>query len=159
MEREPLSLTTLVADTATGLADAFTEADITLHTDLAAVHVDGDPVRLRQIVTNQLTNALKFVPAGGTVTLTLHQEDGWAVLSVADTGPGIPDDELPRIFEPLLPQPLRPRRRLRHRPRRRRRTHRRPRRHPHRRQRSRPGHHLHDPPARPSRLSRAVAIH
>lgn len=99
MEREPLSLTTLVADTATGLADAFTEADITLHTDLAAVHVDGDPVRLRQIVTNQLTNALKFVPAGGTVTLTLHQEDGWAVLSVADTGPGIPDDELPRIFD------------------------------------------------------------
>ncbi|MEI5007519.1 ATP-binding protein [Streptomyces sp. PmtA] len=99
MERGPLSLTTLVADTAAGLADAFTEADITLHTDLAAVHVDGDPVRLRQIVTNQLTNALKFVPAGGTVTLTLRQEDGWAVLGVADTGPGIPDDELPRIFD------------------------------------------------------------
>ncbi|MER7815206.1 ATP-binding protein [Streptomyces sp. NPDC096153] len=99
MERGPLSLTTLVADTATSLADAFTEAGITLHNDLAAVHVDGDPVRLRQIVTNQLTNALKFVPAGGTVTLTLHQEDGWAVLGVADTGPGIPDDELPRIFD------------------------------------------------------------
>ncbi|MEU2433676.1 ATP-binding protein [Streptomyces sp. NPDC007861] len=99
MERRPLSLTTLVGDTATSLVGAFTEAGITLSTELAEVHVDGDPVRLRQIVTNQLTNALKFVPTGGAVTLTLYQDDGWAVLRVADTGPGIPADDLPRIFD------------------------------------------------------------
>ncbi|UUN31450.1 ATP-binding protein [Streptomyces sp. FIT100] len=99
MERRPLSLTTLVGDTATSLAGAFTEAGITLSTELAEVHVDGDPVRLRQVVTNQLTNALKFVPTGGAVTLTLYQDDGWAVLRVADTGPGIPADDLPRIFD------------------------------------------------------------
>lgn len=63
------------------------------------MRVDGDAVRLRQIVTNQLTNALKFVPAGGTVTVTLHQDGDWAELNVADTDPGIPAEELPRIFD------------------------------------------------------------
>ncbi|GAA3500962.1 hypothetical protein GCM10019016_080690 [Streptomyces prasinosporus] len=56
-------------------------------------------VRLRQIVTNQLTNALKFVPAGGTVNVTLRRDGDWAELRVADTGPGIPAEDLPRIFD------------------------------------------------------------
>ncbi|MEU0721807.1 ATP-binding protein [Streptomyces lavendulocolor] len=99
LEREPLSLTTLVADTADGLTGRFADAGITLRTELDDVRVDGDAIRLRQIVTNQLTNALKFVPQGGTVTLTLRQEDGWAELQVADTGPGIPAEDLPRIFD------------------------------------------------------------
>lgn len=99
LEREPVSLTELVTAAVTGLAGAFTEAGITLHTDLDEVLVDGDPVRLRQIVTNQLTNALKFVPSGGTVTVGLREEDAWAVLRVTDTGPGIPSDELPRVFD------------------------------------------------------------
>src|SRR5699024_2944397 len=77
----------------------FTEAGIDLRTDLAEVHVNGDAVRLRQIVTNQLTNALKFVPADGTVTVRLDAEDDWAVLRVADTGPGIPAEDLPRVFD------------------------------------------------------------
>jgi two-component system sensor histidine kinase BaeS len=99
LEREQLPLAGLVADTATRFAGSFASCGISLRTDLADVRVDGDPVRLRQILANQLTNALKFVPAGGDVTLGLHEVDGWAVLSVADTGPGIPADELPRIFD------------------------------------------------------------
>jgi two-component system, OmpR family, sensor histidine kinase BaeS len=99
LEREQLPLAGLVADTATRFADSFASCGISLRTDLADVRVDGDPVRLRQILANQLTNALKFVPAGGDVTLRLREADGWAVLSVADTGPGIPADELPRIFD------------------------------------------------------------
>ncbi|MFF4567293.1 sensor histidine kinase [Streptomyces sp. NPDC001435] len=99
LERRPLSLADLVSDTVSGLADSFTDASITVHTDLDEVRVDGDPVRLRQIVTNQLTNAVKFVPAGGTVTVRLREEDGWADLRVTDTGPGIPADELPHVFD------------------------------------------------------------
>lgn len=99
LERRPLSLTQLVTDTVDGLADTFAKAGIALRADLDDVSVDADPVRLRQIVTNQLTNALKFVPAGGTVTLDLHQENGWSVLRVSDTGPGIPAHELPRVFD------------------------------------------------------------
>ncbi|MFD8192356.1 sensor histidine kinase [Streptomyces wuyuanensis] len=100
LEREPLSLTALVRDTAAHLADRFAGAGITLRIDLPTeVRVDGDAERLRQIVTNQLTNALKFVPAGGTVILTLRQVGDWAELRVIDTGPGIPAEELPRIFD------------------------------------------------------------
>ncbi|MFD3928322.1 sensor histidine kinase [Streptomyces sp. NPDC058614] len=99
LEREPLSLTALVTDTVNGLADSFTAADIALRTDLTDVRVEADPVRLRQIVTNQLTNALKFVPAGGTVTITLRKNGEWAELRVIDTGPGIPADDLPHVFD------------------------------------------------------------
>ncbi|EGX61023.1 MULTISPECIES: ATP-binding protein [Streptomyces] len=99
LERTSLSLIALVRDATASLAGRFTEAGLTLRTDLDDVRVDGDEVRLRQIVTNQLTNALKFVPGGGTVTVTLRQEDGWAELRVADTGPGIPAEDLPRVFD------------------------------------------------------------
>ena len=100
LEREPISLTDLTRDTCSDLANQFTEADLALHTDLAPeVRVTGDAVRLRQVITNQLTNALKFVPAGGTVTLTLRTDGGWAELRVTDTGPGIPAEDLSRIFE------------------------------------------------------------
>ena len=51
------------------------------------------------MVTNLLGNALKFTPAGGTVTIRTRQEDPSAVLEVADTGVGIPANELPRIFD------------------------------------------------------------
>ncbi|MFF3875178.1 sensor histidine kinase [Streptomyces sp. NPDC001978] len=99
LKREPLSLTALVTDTVNGLADSFTEAGIALRTDLTDIRVEADPVRLRQIVTNQLTNALKFVPAGGSVTVTLREDDEWAELRVADTGAGIPAEDLPHIFD------------------------------------------------------------
>ena len=99
LERKHVSLTTLVRDTVDGLSGRFAEAGIGLHTELAEVEVHGDAVRLRQIVTNQLTNALKFVSQGCAVTVTLHKDDGWAELRVADTGPGIPPEELPRIFD------------------------------------------------------------
>ncbi|MGW9028073.1 sensor histidine kinase [Streptomyces sp. NPDC055722] len=99
LERQPLSLTDLVRDTVDGLSGRFAEAGIALRTELADVTVDGDTVRLRQIVTNQLTNALKFVPPGGTVTVTLCQDGDRADLRVADTGPGIPAEELPHIFD------------------------------------------------------------
>ncbi|MFL4901729.1 ATP-binding protein [Streptomyces sp. MMS24-I2-30] len=99
LEHRPLSLAALVRDTVDGLGDRFAEAGIAVHTDLSEVSVEGDAVRLRQVVTNQLTNALKFVPAGGTVTLTLRRQDHWAELKVADTGLGIPAEELPHIFD------------------------------------------------------------
>src|SRR5205814_2135180 len=73
LEREQLSLTHLVQDTVSALAGSFHDAGLAVHTSLDDVTVHGDPVRLRQILTNQLTNAIKFVPAGGTVTITLQK--------------------------------------------------------------------------------------
>lgn len=60
----------------------------------------ADPRALRQICLNLLSNALKFTPKGGRITLTVtHAADGGQILSVRDTGPGIPKDEIPRVLQ------------------------------------------------------------
>ena len=65
----------------------------------AAVWIEADETRLEQILTNLLGNAVKFTPAGGRVTVAVAARGGEAVLSVEDTGAGIPADLLPRIFD------------------------------------------------------------
>jgi signal transduction histidine kinase len=59
----------------------------------------ADPTRLGQLVANLISNALKFTPAGGSVTVGVVLAGGDVVISVRDTGVGIPADELPRVFE------------------------------------------------------------
>jgi signal transduction histidine kinase len=68
--------------------------------------VPGDPVSLRfdrerivQLVNNLVANALKFTPSGGQVQVDVRDAAGEAIIEVRDTGPGIPESELPRIFE------------------------------------------------------------
>ena len=97
-----------IAATAVGsLTRRFEAADITLDRQLSAAPVLADPRWLHQLVTNLLTNALKFTPPGGHVTISTRATTGTgtglarpeAVLQVSDTGTGIPADELPRIFD------------------------------------------------------------
>ncbi len=61
--------------------------------------VEGDADRLKQLLLNLVVNALKYTPAGGTVTLTLRRSLGWVVVAVADTGVGIAAEDLPHIFD------------------------------------------------------------
>ena len=61
--------------------------------------LDADPVRLSQVIANLLNNAAKYTPAGGQIGLTLGCEDDQAVVSVRDTGMGIPADMLPQVFD------------------------------------------------------------
>lgn len=58
----------------------------------------ADPVRLRQALLNLLTNAVRFTDTGG-ITVRTAARDGSVVVSVQDTGPGIPRDEIPRLFQ------------------------------------------------------------
>jgi signal transduction histidine kinase len=58
-----------------------------------------DPVRFGQLLDNLLSNAVKFTPAGGSVRVSLHEEDGRAMLVVSDTGVGIPKDEQSGVFD------------------------------------------------------------
>jgi signal transduction histidine kinase len=67
----------------------------------APVRVRGDVGRLRQVVENLLSNALKFTPRGGRVEVDLRAEQGHAGLVVRDTGFGIPTSVLPHVFEPF----------------------------------------------------------
>ncbi|HEX9161254.1 MAG TPA: HAMP domain-containing sensor histidine kinase [Thermoanaerobaculia bacterium] len=59
----------------------------------------GDELRVKQIVTNLVSNAIKFTPAGGTVTVRLSRTDKHAELVVKDTGEGIPAEFLPHLFD------------------------------------------------------------
>jgi signal transduction histidine kinase len=63
------------------------------------VRVMGDRDRLKQVALNLVGNALEYTPPGGSVTLGLACVGDWARLTVSDTGPGIPREELPHIFE------------------------------------------------------------
>jgi heavy metal sensor kinase len=64
-----------------------------------AVSVEGDPLRLRQMLLNLLDNAIKYTPAPGKVTISLEHRNGDAYVVFADTGIGIPKDEHAKIFE------------------------------------------------------------
>jgi signal transduction histidine kinase len=59
----------------------------------------ADPHWLHQVITNLLTNALKFTPSGGRVTISTERAGSHAVLRVTDTGAGIAAGDLPRIFD------------------------------------------------------------
>ncbi len=61
--------------------------------------LEADAGRLRQVLDNLVSNALKFTPSGGSVEIRIHAEDGEAVLEVQDTGLGIPEDEQDQLFE------------------------------------------------------------
>jgi CheY-like chemotaxis protein len=63
------------------------------------VSLEGDPVRLAQVLSNLLNNAAKYTHPGGRIWLTVHQEGEGVTLSVRDTGAGIPHDMLPRVFD------------------------------------------------------------
>ena len=76
--------------------------DVTMDGDAAGVMVNGDRMRLEQVAANLIDNAVKYTPTGGRVEVQAGSENGTAVLRVEDSGPGIPSDELPRIWTRLF---------------------------------------------------------
>lgn len=63
------------------------------------VTVTGDRDQIKQMVLNLVENAVKYTPGGGDVTVSVYRNGSFAEVSVEDTGPGIPPDTLPHIFE------------------------------------------------------------
>ena len=75
------------------------EKGIRLEAEVAATSVRGARDRLVDLVNNLISNAVRYTDEGGTVTVRAGCREGKAVLTVSDTGIGIPPDELPRIFD------------------------------------------------------------
>jgi two-component system OmpR family sensor kinase len=67
--------------------------------DPAAAPVTGDEARLRQVVSNLVGNAIAHTPAGSAIRIGVGTVDGRAVLELADTGPGLPQDAAARVFD------------------------------------------------------------
>jgi two-component system sensor histidine kinase BaeS len=96
----PQDMSAIAADAAGSLSDSYGAAGVLLIRRLDAAWTQCDPDRMREVIVNLLTNALKFTPAGGSVVLeTGRGEHGRVTLRVADTGVGIPAAELPRVTE------------------------------------------------------------
>jgi signal transduction histidine kinase len=98
---ERVDLTTSVRNAAEALRPAALEHRHSLAVTLPPdpLTVVGDAVRLEQVATNLLHNAIKYTPPGGRIAVTLAQEDREAVLRVRDNGIGIAPDLLPRVFD------------------------------------------------------------
>lgn len=69
------------------------------------VRIQGDAARMEQVLQNLVDNAIKFTPRAGEVRVTVENTGDQAVLTVADTGCGVPQDALPRLFEPFYQVP------------------------------------------------------
>lgn len=93
-----LAFTKYIAESLHSLANAQNLL-IRVESEQPKIVMDYDPERFLQIIHNLLSNAIKFTPSGGKVVLRADQAGQWLNISVADTGAGIPAEELPHVFE------------------------------------------------------------
>jgi PAS domain S-box-containing protein len=104
LERASISVKTLIC----GIADEFTaslrEKDLALaiSPSESPALVFGDHEKLSQVFRNLLGNSLKFTPVNGQICISLDQHDGTLIVSIRDTGPGIPDEDCERVFDKFV---------------------------------------------------------
>lgn len=101
LQREPtelLAIARAAAEAARPRAE-LRQHSLTLALPSTPMHIDGDPVRLEQVISNLLENAVKYSPPGGRIELTLTRDQDEAVLSVRDTGIGLAPEMVENIFD------------------------------------------------------------
>ena len=99
LELEPLDLGDVVEDVLALHGPRLLEHGLDLHVEVAPAPIRGDHLRLGQIVANLVINAGKFSPPGGRIDVEVATIGERVSCVVTDDGPGIPDDELPHVFE------------------------------------------------------------
>lgn len=106
---QPLSLHTDILDVAALVRAAVAAVRDSVSRKAASVVIEtieqvtviGDRARLERVLYNIIGNAIKYSPRGAAVHVSLREQQGWAVITVRDSGIGIPADELPRLFAPF----------------------------------------------------------
>jgi len=101
LKMEPASLGDLISDTLEGFSVRAREKGVVL---AGRVEAGVDPVccapdKISRVLRNLVENAIRYTPAGGTIQMDAHTENGQVVVSVLDTGEGISPKDLPRVFE------------------------------------------------------------
>ncbi len=99
LAREPVNLAEAVRRCVETLAGAERTGRHRLDVDAETVWVEGDPSRVEQIVMNLLSNAIKYTPEGGSISIGLKGDGQTGRLRVTDTGMGIPEHMMERIFD------------------------------------------------------------
>lgn len=100
LKREALEIGALLDDVLTSIRPRAADNRIQITTALnCPLTIDGDRLRVRQILYNLLSNAVKFTPKGGSVRIDAEPVDGFAQISVVDTGIGIPLEEQQSVFD------------------------------------------------------------
>jgi signal transduction histidine kinase len=100
LEKVPCDLNRIVTETLQALEPLSAEKEILLENEVQPLLlIDGDPTRIRQVLFNLLSNALRHTPPGGKITLKGGRENHSIHLSVSDTGEGLEPDQLTSVFD------------------------------------------------------------
>jgi heavy metal sensor kinase len=99
LRHEPIDLAEIARASVELVQPLAAERSVQIHSDLSPAEVPGDAVRIGQVITNLLTNAIRYNKPQGQVRVRTHGEQGCAVLTMTDSGEGITAEDHPRIFE------------------------------------------------------------
>jgi two-component system OmpR family sensor kinase/two-component system sensor histidine kinase BaeS len=103
LKMEPVDVADLLADVATSFSGQAEAQGVALVVETAALplntHIQGDAGRLDQVLSNLVVNALRHTPENGRITLSAKLVDDTVQIQVTDTGEGIPEADLPFVFE------------------------------------------------------------
>ncbi|WP_445576734.1 PAS domain S-box protein [Pseudomonas sp. E141] len=100
LKKQPVDLTSALQEIYNVVLSAGHHCQVTLDISKhVPVMVDADPTRLEQVIWNLVNNALKFTPAGGCVQLVVSRVDGYAQFDVIDSGAGLTEENMEKIFD------------------------------------------------------------
>ena len=102
VEKAPMDVADVVRDAAETYRPTAHERGIALDVDARAAPALADASRLAQVLQNFLSNATKFTPAGGSIHVACGPQDGGALVRVTDTGSGLDEEQMRRLFEPFV---------------------------------------------------------
>jgi two-component system, OmpR family, sensor histidine kinase TctE len=107
-KNQPVDLNAIVSEVAAKFFDRALQASIDLGVDARPAAIHADPSLLDDLLSNLVDNALKYTPAGGSVTASAGTQNGRPFLAVEDTGPGIPETDRQRVRQRFYRMPNSP---------------------------------------------------
>jgi signal transduction histidine kinase len=104
LTRFPVDLNTAAREAVDALAGSAQSAEVRLDARLAAqpIYIEGDLFAIGRVLRNLIVNAIQATPSGGSITVTTGLQGDRVILSVRDTGSGIPPEQVPRIFDDFV---------------------------------------------------------